>query len=287
MGNIFRVAAFAAVFVIGLLGLSTIFGSWYTIDQTERGVILRNGAVNGVADPGLGWKLPWIDSIRTISVQQHVQRYETLQAYSADQQPATMVVSVNYRVPVDQVENVYSNYRDLDGLTTRLLDPRVNEEVKTVFGQYTAQSAISNRAKLNADVAEAIQSKVNGPIIVDSVQIENIDYSDAYEKSVEERMLAEVEVQKLRQNAEREKVQAAITVTKANAAADAVRANAQAQADSVRLLGEAEATAIDAKGKAIRENPGLIELTKAEKWNGSLPTTMIPGSTIPFIDVAK
>lgn len=287
MKNIVRVFVLAVGFVIALLALSTVFGSWYTIDQTERGVILRNGAVHGVADPGLSWKLPWIDSIRTISVQQHVQRYETLQAYSADQQPATMVISVNYRVPIDQVENVYSNYRDLDGLTTRLLDPRVNEEVKTVFGQYTAQSAISNRAKLNADVAAAIQSKVNGPIIVDSVQIENIDYSDAYEKSVEERMLAEVEVQKLRQNAEREKVQAAITVTKATASADAIRADAQAKADATRMAGDAEASAIAAKGKAIRDNPGLIDLIKVERWQGNLPTTMVPGSAVPFIDITK
>ena len=30
--------------LIGLLFLSVIFGSWYTIDQTQRGVLLRNGA---------------------------------------------------------------------------------------------------------------------------------------------------------------------------------------------------------------------------------------------------
>ena len=33
-------------------------GSWYTVDQTERGVLLRNGAVIGTAQPGLGFKVP-------------------------------------------------------------------------------------------------------------------------------------------------------------------------------------------------------------------------------------
>ncbi len=60
------------------------------------------------------------------------------------------------------------------------------------------------------------------PLLLQSLQIENIDFSKEYIRSVEQRMQAEVEVQRLRQNAEREKVQAQITVTKANADADSL-----------------------------------------------------------------
>ncbi len=137
---------------------------------------------------------------------------------------------------------------------------------------------------------------MKGPVIVDSVQIENIDFSDAYEASIEQRMLAEVEVQKLRQNAEREKVQAEITVTQANAHADARRADAQAQADAVRLQaqadaeairlrGDAEALAIKARGDALKDNAGLVSLTQAEKWDGKLPTTMLPDGAVPMLDL--
>ena len=102
-------------------------------------------------------------------------------------------------------------------------------------------------------------------------------------------MLAEVEVQKLQQNAEREKVQAQITVTQATAKANAVRAEAQAAADALRLNGEARATniritgdaeaaAIEARAKALGTNPNLVTLVQAERWNGVLPTTM-PGSS--------
>jgi regulator of protease activity HflC (stomatin/prohibitin superfamily) len=111
-------------------------------------------------------------------------------------------------------------------------------------------------------------------LIVESVQVENIDFSDAYEQSIEQRMLAEVEVQKVQQNAEREKVQAEIAVIQA-----------KAQADAVKLQGDAEAHAINARGKALRDNPALIELVQAEKWDGKLPTTMVPGQTVPFINV--
>jgi hypothetical protein len=32
--------------------------------------------------------------------------------------------------------------------------------------------------------------------------------------------------------------------------------------------------------------PNLILLTQAEKWNGTLPAMIVPGQTVPFIDVA-
>ncbi|MGK6317004.1 prohibitin family protein [Neorhizobium sp. DT-125] len=282
--------------IVALAILSTVFGSWYTIDQGERGVVLRYGAIAGTAEPGLGFKLPVIDSIVRISVQSKAAVYDAMEAYSRDQQPATVKLSVNYRIPVDRVATVYEQYGSEAGLLGRLIERRVFEETKTVFGRFNAVTAIQERGRLNQEIAVAIQEGVQGPVIIESVQIENIDFSDSYEESIEQRMLAEVEVQKLRQNAEREKVQAEITVTQANANADARRADAQAQADAVRLQaqaeaeairlrGDAEALAIKARGDALRNNPGLVSLTQAEKWDGRLPTTMLPNGALPMIDL--
>lgn len=130
-----------------------------------------------------------------------------------------------------------------------------------------------------------LQAAVDGPVVIESVQIENIDFSKAYEASIEQRMLAEVEVQRIRQNAEREKVSAEITVTKAKAEADAVRATAPAESEAIKLKGDAEATSIKARGDALRDNPGLVALTQAERWDGKLPSTMIPGGTIPMLNL--
>jgi regulator of protease activity HflC (stomatin/prohibitin superfamily) len=275
-----------AVFV-GLIGFTTLAGSWYTIDAGERGVILRNGAVIGTAEPGLHFKMPWVESVVDITVQDQKVTYEPLSAYSRDQQPADMVVSVNYRILPDRVEEVYTRFGGEDGLVSRLISPRVNEELKTVFGSFNAETAIRERGRLNLEALKSISDAVSGPVVIESVQIENIDFSDAYEQSVEQRMLAEVEVSKLRQNAEREKVQAQITVTKATANADAVRAQAEADAAAIRLKGSAEADAIRARGDALRENPNLVGLVTAEKWNGQLPQTMLPSGTVPFLDMTN
>jgi regulator of protease activity HflC (stomatin/prohibitin superfamily) len=261
--------------IVGLLALVILGGSFYTIDAGERGVVLRNGKVVGTAEPGLSFKLPIVDSVREITVQTQARVYEKVMVYSRDQQSAELYISVNYRLPADQVETIYTEYGGKDGVMTRLLDRQVPEEVKNVFGRFNAVTAIQERERLSKEVQEAIQKATTNPVlIVESVQVENIDFSDAYEQSIEQRMLAEVEVQKVQQNAQREKVQAEIAVIQA-----------KAQADAVKLQGDAEAHAINARGRALAQNPALVELVQAEKWNGVLPTTMVPGQTVPFINV--
>lgn len=275
-------------FVIALiLGICALFGSWYTVDETERGVLLRNGAVVEVVEPGLHFKWPFIESIKEISVQSQATTYKGLNAYSKDQQTAVLSVSVSWHVPPADVDKVYSQYKDLEGVTARLIERQVPTQVENVFGQYNAVSAVQNRGKFVADVSNAIRDSIKGPVVIDSVQVENIDFSDDYEKSIALRMKAEVEVTTREQQLRTEQVQAQIRVTQAQAEADSKIAQAKADAEATRLRGNAEADAIQARAKALSSNQNLVELTKAEKWNGQLPTTVVPNGALPFIDVAK
>jgi regulator of protease activity HflC (stomatin/prohibitin superfamily) len=274
--------------VAALIGIGIVFGCFYTIDETRRGVLLRNGAFVEVVQPGLHFKWPIIEDVRKIDMQTHTFTWQKLNSYSADQQPADLKVSVTLHVAADKVADMYSRFSgDQQAAVDRIISPHVAEKLKVVFGQYTAARAISNRATLNSDSAKAlIEAIAYDPVfVIESVQIENIDFSVEYIRSVEQRMQAEVEVQRLRQNLEREKVQADIVVTQARAKADAVRAAAQAEADAIRLRGDAEAAAIKARGDALAANPNLVSLVQAERWDGKLPTTMLPGGTLPMIGI--
>jgi regulator of protease activity HflC (stomatin/prohibitin superfamily) len=258
----------------GLFAISLVFGSWYTVDQGERAVVLRNGEIVGVSEPGLGWKLPMVDEVRKMSVQSRLASYPDMATYSRDQQLAALSISVNYHLNTSAISDIYSAYGSEDALRDRLISPRVLSESKNVFGRFNAVEAIQQRERLNAEVQMAIQEVVQGHVTIESVQIENIDFSKTYEDSIEQRMLAEVEVQKVRQNLERERVQAEILITQATA-----------ETDATKLRGDAEAYAINAKGEALRNNPSLVALVQAEKWNGVLPTTMLPSQTIPVIGI--
>ncbi len=271
--------------IIAIFLLSIVFGSWYTVDQGERGVKLRYGAIVGIAEPGLNFKIPFVDTVEQVSVQNQTILYERLESYSKDQQPATLRISVSYRVPEADVEVLYSQYGTIEKMVDRLISRKVPDEVKNVFGRYTAISAIQDRTKLGIDINETLKKSVNGPVAIDSVQVEDVTFSDAYEQSIEKRMMAEVEIQTKRQNLETERINAEITVTQAKAQADSNLAKAQADAEAIRVRGVAEGDAIKARGEALKQNAQLIALTQAEKWNGVLPTTMVPGGTVPFLNL--
>src|SRR3984893_1039540 len=282
------------VFVTIIVILIIAGGSWYTVDQTERGVLLRNGAVIGTAQPGLGFKLPLFDSVEKVSVKTSTYSWDKMNSYSFDQQPADLKISVTLHAAPEKVADLYAKFGRLDAAVNQVVSPVVNQQVKVVFGRYTAVKAIQERGAIKDAITDTL--KYDPMIIIDSVQLENIEFSQNYLHSIEQRMLAEVEVQKLQQNAEREKVQAQITVTQATAKANAVRAEAQANAEATRLngearasnikvTGEAEAAAIEARARALGTNPNPVTLVQAERWNGVLPTTMVPGSAVPFVSL--
>jgi len=267
--NVFRLG----VWVLGgLVAVYVAFSSWYQVDQGERAVVLRFGAIVGVAEPGLHLKIPLIDRVSMITVQTQTQRYMNIEAYSRDQQPANLTISVTYQV--SDPGQIYEEFGDLAGAVSRLIDPRVLSETKSIFGTYDAVRAIQERAELNRDFSNVVTSSVTGPIEILSVQIENIDFSEAYEQSVEQRMLAQVEIQRREQNLRTTEVEAQIA-----------RTRAEGEAEAIRLRGEAEAAAIRARADALRANADLVQLQAVEKWDGKLPTTMVPGSALPFINL--
>lgn len=281
-----KVATYGVAGFVGLVGLGILLGSWYRVDEGERAVVLTTGAFSEVAGPGLHFKLPFFQTARFITVRNENMRYEKVAAYSFDQQVAELVLSVNYQINPNDVETVYRLYGSEDAATARVLNPRVYEQVKNVFGQYTAQRAIQERGQMNAAITKALQDATTGSgIQVTSVQIENIDYSDAYEQAVEAAAKAKADIERSKSELLRVEQEAQQKVKQAEAEAEAKKLQADADAYATAAAGKATAEAIRDRGAALRDNPQLVNLVAAERWNGVLPTSMVPNSAVPFINL--
>lgn len=285
-----------------LVVLMALFGAFYTVDEGSRAVVKRYGEVVDVTGPGLHFKTPFITDVDTVSVQSFVRRYGsegTMEAYSSDMQVGTLLVSANF-TPVsapDAIRKIVVDYGSLDGYLTREVDPKVLQVVKATFAKFTAQSSNENQMALSAAILEALQKVVPPTLVtIQTVQIEDISFSDKFEKAMEARKMAEAQVEiQIQSNKQQDEVNKR-TVNDAKAAADAAKAQADADAykiqqdsiahsDAIKRRGEAEAEAIRAKAKALADNPSLIELTKAERWDGVLPTTMLPDSSTPMLNL--
>jgi len=267
----------AAVVFAALVTFIVAFGCFYVIDQGERGVVVRNGAVILTAEPGLHFKMPIIDEVHAISVRDTSVLFDKsfpLETYTYDQQPATLHLSVTYRVQAGAVERLYTEFGTPEALESRAILRRVPDAVKNVFGLYTAPRAVQERSKLSADINEAVRkAHADLPVDIVGVQIEEIDYGKEYEFAVAARMKAEVAIATATQNQKTAQVEADTKVLQA-----------EADAKSVKLRGEAEAAAILAKTRALAEQGRyLVQLEIAQKWNGVMPTTMPPEAAMTFL----
>lgn len=286
MGKNINVRAIVLVAVLAFVALIVVNDSFYTVGAQERGVVTRFGALEGTVSPGLHFKIPVVEAVSKIDTR--IQTIEwvngegrgdsRMESYSYDQQPAHISIKIAYQPKTDSnsITTIFVNYKNVDGIVNAALTPRTYQSVKTVFGQFDAQTVIQNRAKFDAEVDSAVRAALKDePINIMGVQIQDISFSQAYEDAVEARMQAAVAVEK----AEQDKKTAQI-----NADMQVIRATADAQ--QIKLKGDAEAAAIKARSDALRDSPKLVELTAAEKWDGHLPTTMVPGGTLPFLNLS-
>jgi regulator of protease activity HflC (stomatin/prohibitin superfamily) len=259
--------------VLGLVGLMTVFGSFYTLDETERGVKTRMGVIVGTIEPGFGLKAPFIEDVTIYDIKVQKVEFEDVAALSKDLQRAEIDVAVNLQIDPAGVTELYKQTgRDYEN---RIVNPAVYDVAKATFGKFTSAESVKDWDKMANAMSEHLSTELKPyGIVVRTVQIQNVTFGDEFLHAIEERMKAEVEVQKVHQNLEREKVEADIKRTQADASAYQTLATAKAEAEGIQL-----------RGSALRANQELVELTKAEKWNGVLPTTMVPGNAVPFLDV--
>lgn len=275
----------AVLFGIGaLLVVAAFLGAFFQVDSGERGIVLRGGRIVSVQDAGWHMKTPGLDAVTTISTRTITKEFPDEPFYSKDQQSAHAFLSVTFSANPAAVDRIYTEYGSVEAMADRLLNPRVKKEFKEVMGRFNAATAIQERERMGVEVSKAVTVE-SDLMTIHSVQVENIDFSEKYENAIEERMLSEVGIDTETQNLAKEKKLAEIKTTQQQAIADGNFAVAKAQADGIRAKGEAEAAALEAKAKALRDNPELIALTKAERWQGALPTHMIPNGTVPFLDV--
>ena len=290
LANLKSYSIMAGLALVGFFILSLIFGCWYVVDPTERGVIIRWGNIVGVAAPGPHAKWPWITSVPRVSMQDQTYSVDGLEAGSADQQTAVMRVSVTYRPNPEKVTEIWERFQGVESAVDRILKPRVQSRVKVAFGQFTAARTFNERALLNDAALADLQANVGDILIIDGVQIENVAFDRAYTDSISARMVEEVQVAKKQQELLKEQIAAKIANTQADAAAYKVKAAGKAEAAAIQLKGEAEALAIKAKSEALKDNPNLVSLTWAQNSRGDVPSTVIIGNdtaAIPYLPILR
>lgn len=283
MPNYFRNGAidteklvFHGVAVVVLL--IVFFGSFGTINAGERGVKTRLGAVVGTAEPGLYFKLPLIEKMTIMEVKTRTINYDQngnegdsfessrLSGASKDLQDVWIGVVVNYHIDAEKVKDIYSQYKSVENFEANVIEPIIREVVKSTAAQYTAEELVTKRAdfgeKVNFTLAERFTSK---NAILERFSVTNFEFSSAFTEAIENKVTAVQNAEAAKNKLEQIKFEAQQTIETAKATAEAQR--------------------IQAASLAAQGGQDYVNLKAIEKWDGHLPTQMIPNATVPFINL--
>lgn len=260
--------------------------SFVLVDAGHTGVVKRLGAVQELPlSEGFHFKYPFLDTVIQVDIRLSNTKSEALSS-SKDLQTVKTVVSVQSSINGEFAPSIYQKVGLIGAIQASVIQPAIEESVKAITAKYTAEQLITKRALVKAQIQDAIQEfmdkslnekGIRGGIQIANVAITDFNFSPEFDRAIELKVKAEQEALQ----AKNEKIR---RVTQAEAAAAEKKLAAEAEAYQITVESKARAEAIRREAQSLKNNPALIQLRIAEKWNGKLPH-FNGSSAIPFLDV--
>ncbi|MBQ3222485.1 MAG: prohibitin family protein [Clostridia bacterium] len=262
-----------------------VFGCVKSIPTGYTGIVTTFGRVeDDVLDAGLHLIKPTQNVVLMDNREQRTPF--AVNAFSSDIQQTSVTGSVNYMIDKSTAMTLYKEVGV--GYQNVLIQPRILEDVKAVFSRYTAENLIASRDDLSNSIEGLLQNDLEQyGIIVMSVSIEDIDFTDVFTNAVEAKQVAAQE----KLTAETKQQQA---IMEAEAAAERQKIAAEAAAEVQKVEADAEAYATKTKAEAEAEanrmlseslTQSLIDYQYSKAWDGKLPTTMLGEGSVPVLNV--
>lgn len=308
---------------VGLLGMIIVPSSWHTVEAGQVAVVKHLGEAKNVRTAGTYFDFWLTESYEYYDAKVQNMSIST-QAYSKDAQTMDIAMTVQYKIDESKVIDIANQYGTIDMLANRI-ESIATEKTKATLSSYSAMNIIETRSTISPLVEQTIKSAVDEEYCVEivAVVLTNIDFSEAFEKTVEDKMIAEQEKLKAEYeketaivNGEKElevaKLQAQAKIERAKADAEAQIEVARAEAETVKLksievaralgfkINETEITdeegivtaieyEIDFEGKSDEEIKLITEYLKyieyLAKWDGKLPEVVAGDSASIMIPV--
>ena len=225
--------------------------SFHQVEAGEVAVVKTLGKVNGTRMPGTYFDFYLFNDY--IYFDTTIQKLEIrTSSYSSDAQTMDIEMTVQYKIDPTKAENILTEYISLDSLSQRI-EKVADDNAKSILSKYTAMKIIETRASISPEVQEAVKLAIDDKYYatVTAVNLTNIDFTDEFEKSVEDKVIAEQQKEAAITKAEQE-----LEVAKLTAQAKIVEAEGNAESQKIIARASAEAMALK-----------IIELAKSTGFN--------------------
>lgn len=247
--------------VIAILAVVLIASSCVIVPAGNSGVVVTLGKVSQqTLTEGFHFKVPFVQTVEMIS--NKIQKKEVdAAAVSKDLQTVSSTIAVNYKVAADKSDDIYQTIgRDYESI---VLLPAIQESMKSVSANYTAEELITMRSQVGEEIKETLAEKVKDyGILIEKFNIVNFDFSAEFNEAIEAKQVAEQNLLKTKTEQEQ-----ALVIAEAEAQKQVIAATAEAEA--IAKKAEAQAAANKLLAESLSEV--LVEYEKIQKWDGELP----------------
>jgi membrane protease subunit HflC len=234
------------VFIVIALLLGALYASFYTVDQTEKAILVQLGEpAEKTIEPGLHLKIPIIQKIIFFDSRLLDCNPPGTELLSADKK--NLIVESFAKWRIEDPLRFYQAMHNREDALLRLSDV-LDSEIRLELGRHLMSDILS---KPRGEIIEAVKKHMNewalksGMSVID-VRIKRIDLPSENQEAVYARMKAERNRIAVQYRAEGQE-----SAIKIKAAADTERAillaEAHRKAEVVRGLGDAEAARIYAE----------------------------------------
>jgi prohibitin 2 len=271
------------VIAFALIGSMTVI-----VESGHVGVVRTLGAVQPVAlREGFHIKKPFMDQVEQVDIRLTASK-EQATAASKDLQTVTTQVTTQFSLNGDLAPQIYQKIGTLPKVSASLVQPAIQECVKSVTAKFTAEELVTKREFVKQQIQEALTNFLNNTLrekdLLNSINIANLaitdfNFSDEFNRAIE----AKVKAEQMALQAKNEKL---MRVTQAEAAAEERKLGASAEAFSTEVQSKARADAIRREAEALQQSPEIIQLRSIEKWDGVLPR-ISSGGVVPFLNLDK
>ena len=247
--------------------LVTILNPFVIIDAGQRGVVMNFGAVSDkILNEGIHFRVPIMQKVVEVDVQ--IQKSQTqAEAATRDLQDTQFAIVLNYHIAPDRVNWVYQKIGVQ--FANRIIEPNVEESVKSVAAKYTAEQLITERAIVSTKIEKLLKEKLlKYNIIINDFSIVDFKFSEQFTQAIEEKQTAEQKALKAERDLRRIQIEAKQQIEQARAEARSLRLKRLEVTPQLLKLREIEA-----------------EIKAIEKWDGKLPA--YTGGAVPFINLNK
>lgn len=265
--------------VINLLAIFIVPFSFHQVNTGEIAVVKKFGKAEYAKTAGTHFDF-WIGK-KYEKYDTKIRQLESqTMAYSQDAQTMDLTLTIQYRIQTDKVLNISNEFGNLEMLDSRIKSI-IEDRTKSTMSSMQAMKIIESRSSLSSQVLANI-SEVCDKYYVEivNVLITNIDFSDAFEQAVENKMISEQQQLQAEYEAKKAETEAQGRLEVAKLEAEAQLEKARKEAEATEVKAEAEANALKIIETAWNEIPEdvkqvMLQEMAIDKWNGELPETMV------------